>query len=346
MKVFGGKKGNLQELVLGPLFPVLIAFVIFILMLNYTSSIAKSYYFEREFIARDVGLMVEAIRASPNDVQINYLEEANKKYSELNININKDYVETYGYNVDPKKSPSKTSRFWIFPSKLIVNDFNAAPRVEKAADGSDNIFSYNLYFIKTSLGITPSSDQKNIPQKPVETCAYINTFLDNWDAIKRVYVTTLYSGGERKTSDGYTGEMFAKSICTSITPYNGILSSQCTYSSAQVPTNAELVILIYVNQDQNTNPALNIYYLEGQDESATKSQKLECITASKLEPVYSGKVGTSQMSSELASKARSVAGTKPVIVIEVNRIEELGKGDDEKIGFAVYEAIKTYYTGK
>jgi hypothetical protein len=362
MKLFLNKRGD-AEVVLAPLAPLIIVIGVFILLLIYISGVGQSSYFEREFLTRDIGLMVGALQAAPYNVQINYPSENGDKAKDLKINITKNYVEAYTYNLDPKIAPSKVSRFYLFPSIMPITELNAAPKVEKGGDGKDITYSYRLYFMKDITGIIPSMNNKNTPTEKGES--YFNpiyTAIENWYQTPKVYIETIYDSDGKTEDRDIKGTDLLKSLCSflDISGGEGIYSSEdihssdnCVYSREQSDEKkkarilnlekADFVLIIYVNELKQDSTIIDIYPVGQTGDFAAKSLKLADISLGNLKAVniVSSK---KQLEGALKARALNIASGKPAILVEIGNLEKIKKDDLAKIESALYSSVKTYYT--
>ena len=349
MKLFLNKRGD-AELELTALSPLIIVLGVFIILLVYISGVGESSYFEREFLTRDIGLMLGALQASPNNVQVNYPIENSNKAKDLKIDINQKYVEAHAYNLDPKIAPSKVSRYYLFPSILPIVELNAAPKIEKDSNGKDITYSYRLYFLKDSSGITPSMDNKNSPAEKNE--GYIKnmiyTAIENWYATSKVYIETMYNPGG-KTGE-IKGDVLLKSICSFLdrTKGEGIYSgNNCEPTIPEIRKDlvlkADYVIILYVNGEKQDSTVIDIYPVGQTGDTAAKSEKLASLLEGNLNRV-SMVSSKKQIEGPLKSAAIDIASGKPAILVEIGNIDKIVKGDIKTITDAVYESVNTYYT--
>ena len=147
MGIFSKKRGNLIEMLLSPMFLLLIVLtLVFLPLLKYTSDIGKSSYYEREFLSRDVGLMIAALQASPNDAMVNYGE---KTYG-LYLLIKPGSVQAY--SDDPESSKARVSSFQLIPSKLRMEKFSFGPKTEKDQEGEEVKIPFRLTLKKEEIG--------------------------------------------------------------------------------------------------------------------------------------------------------------------------------------------------
>ncbi len=341
-----GKKGSFQELVLGPLFPLIIAFVVFLLMLNYTSSVAKSSYFEREFMSRDVGLLIESIEASPGSVSLTYPQQNIK--NDITLVVTKTYVKTYSYDVDPKLAPSKTSQYFFIPSILPITELTAAPKVVKDSNGKIQVYGYDLYFAKSSGGLIPSSIQKTVPKESAKgSCGLLNTAVEDWYATKKVYIGVLPSGNSKTTKDGEaTSQVFANRVCTSF-PTSGFFPiNNCNPITSSIDVkDADFIMLIYVNEDSH-DKTIKVYFQDGQSDASSKSQEMGCFAENSIGSIgvkFNGNISEEKISDSLKPQVDGIAAGKPVIAVEIGNIEELEKADIQNIGKALQSAVEEYY---
>ncbi len=353
MRLFSTKRGNFQELVLGPLFPLIIVFAVFLILLSFTNAVAQSSYFEREFLTKDIGLVIESLQASPYDVQLNYPDENSKHAKELKITINKNYVQANPYNVEPLLSPSKTSKFLLFQSNMPVADFVAAPKVEKDQNGVDMPYSYRLSFLKNINGISSSSNQNNIPVQNDESYfkSIINTQVSEWAETPHVYVDMFYTPSDKDFKSAIDGKIMLRDICRTLdlTVSKGIYSlNDCTYPQAsndrkkQAET-SDLIVILYVNEQKQTKETIDVYYSDKNDVSGKKSQKLAGLSLINLKPTYSD-TEMKRMYASLILSVEQISESKPVIVVEIGNVEKLNRQDIEKIGNSLISAIRSYYS--
>jgi hypothetical protein len=355
MKLFRGKRGNV-ELVIGPLFPLLLVVAVFILLLVYISVVSQSSYFEREFLTRDIGLMVEALEAAPHNVQINYPSENGDKAKKLMITINNKSVEAHDYNLDPKIVPSKVSKFVLFPSNMQVKEFVASPRVEKDTNGKNITFTYRLYFLKDANGITPSMNQVGIPTQINENSykGLIDTAIEKWYQTPKVYLDLMYLDAGEKTGDGNTGDVLLKNICNVLLAGvgkgiytlnecdNNKLLTQTLDERKEKAKNADFIVFLYLNDKKQDYSTITIYTLNNGGDSTTKSEKLGGLASIALASMNYN-VDKKAFDEQRFSDALEIASSKPGIIVEIGNLKGLNKEDD-KIGDGIRKAIDQYYS--
>lgn len=273
MGVWINKRGNLTEMVLSPMFALIIVLaLVFIPLLKYTTAVGQSAYFEREFYSKDLGLMVSALQAAPNNVILNY-----NNVKSVNVTFKSNYIETHGYDVNPLNSPSKVSRFHIFPSSVEVIGVTLSPGIITDEKGNSNPIAYSIMLNKDSKTITASSSNgftANVQKKDSVDLA-IDDFISKIYEEKKIYIDTIGSG---ITSDNNDGVIFGKRICTGVLPGKSFLNDCPLDNRATLEDRiklakaADFIIVIFVNEESGDD--LTVYYYEGTGETVDKSKKI------------------------------------------------------------------------
>lgn len=323
------KRGNLTEMVLSPMFVVIIVLaLVFLPLLKYTTSVGQSSYFEREFYTKDLGLMVSALQAAPNNVVLNY-----ENVKKVNVTFTSNYIEAYGYNVNPSQSPSKVSRFHIFPSSVEVLSIMLSPGISTDDKGNSNPLAYNILLNKDSKTITASSSNgfsSNVQKKDVIDKA-IDNFISGLYEQKKIYIDVVYGSG--KTSDGVDGDLFGKRICTGATVASNFLKiDRCNLENRakideriKLANSADFVVVLFVNEKSNDD--LKVYYYEGSSASVDISKRIaEYAVKVFSDNEYSmERADISTLDNDEIKKI--ITKDKPGIVIQIGNVDELDTDD-------------------
>lgn len=312
------KRGNLTEMVLSPMFIVLVVLaLVFLPLLKYTTSVGQSSYYEREFYAKDLGLMISVLQAAPNDVVISYEQVKN-----VNVTIAPNYVLVHGFDVSPVKTPSKVTKFHIFPSSLEIVKTVLSPPVVTEDNGYVSPFEYSIVLNKNSNRISASSSTgmslTPTPQKDSIDNS-IDSFISALYEDNKIYIDVVYGSG--KTSDGDDADVFGKAICNGIIIGNDYSSiDKCNlYNRATIndrinfAKQAEMIVVIYVND--RSNEKLRIYYHEGASSSNDKSKRI------------------SEFAVNVFSNAGYLTDKRPMTDLNDNEINQILTPD--KVGFVI-----------
>ncbi|MBR9691043.1 hypothetical protein GOV08_05160 [Candidatus Woesearchaeota archaeon] len=356
MRIFSKKRGNIIEMVLNPLFHVLIAFGIILLLLNYTTSVGKSSYYEREFLSRNTGLMIEALQAAPNNVTAKYTLSTHG----LILSFEKDKVVAYPHDVDPETSNVKVSAYPIIPSSLKIDENILKPNIITGAKGKEVPFPFKLSFQKTSERIIPTTEgysPKHEEQKEAN-CIFVNTLDEVWADQKKVLIDVIDVGKQGATKDNILSSTFAAGICGSLTLGTSDkaflpINSDCKTLGMSIDDhikkienlNPDLLIILFVNTNNETENTLKIYYV-GDGADKNKEIKLACQIISKLldaDIKYTSAQKIGGLPPYL-SHISSVLKGRTSILIDVGNINHLQNKDIKQISEALHDAVKTYYT--
>ena len=330
------KRGNLTELVLSPMFVVLIVLgLVFFPLLKYATSVGQSSFFEREFYAKDLGLMISAFQAAPNNVIVNY-----ERVRNVNVSFTPNYIESFAYNIDPSKNPSKVTKFHIFPSSIDILKIMVGPSVVTDDKGNSNPIEYNIVLNKNdkSISIASSNGFSNtiIPSRQ-GLDAVIDSFVSHIYEKKSIYIDTIHGSGI--LNDNTSADIFGRVICNGIGGRNDYLKSSpdCDIAGRidlqkkiKFAKNADFVVLIFVN-DNLISDDLKIYYYEGSSEFSDKSNKI----ASYATTLFENKnyVIRRRNLDELKNSEVSLIldKSRSGFVIEIGKIDTKGKDDISKI---------------
>ena len=336
------KRGNMIDLILSPMFVVIIVLtLVFLPLLKYATSVGKSAYFEREFYSKDLGLMVSALQAAPNDVTVNYENVRN-----VNVTFKPNYIESYGYDVNPKNSPSKVTRFHIFPSSVSVIETLISPIVITDEKGYQSVLPYTIRLNKNQKEIIASSSNgfsSQLPKKDIVDVA-VDKFISALYEQKNIYIDVAYGNG--KSIDGVDANVFGKTICNAAV--SGTYFSRVDKCNMDKSANieeriklaerADFIVIIYVNQE--SDDSLKIYYYEGVGPNVETSKKVaeQAIKIFENNGIVLSRDDISHLNSNEDIK-KILLQNKPGFVIEIGDIEKLETNSIYVIGESIKNAL-------
>tara|TARA_Y100000310_G_C20701313_1_gene830199 strand:+ start:6068 stop:6520 length:453 start_codon:yes stop_codon:yes gene_type:complete len=87
--IFNGKKGVSHDLFFN-VFELVLAFIVVLALLDFVGDVADQTIFKKNYLARDISLLVNALYAAPVKVEYNYVEDISRfvlDFSEGRISI-------------------------------------------------------------------------------------------------------------------------------------------------------------------------------------------------------------------------------------------------------------------
>jgi len=85
------KRGEIVEVVLMPAMIMLLAFAVFLVMFNWVGKIGETTTFQKEFLAKDIALLIDSLYTVPGQAVVYY----SKKTFNFTIEISENKVEVY-----------------------------------------------------------------------------------------------------------------------------------------------------------------------------------------------------------------------------------------------------------
>lgn len=107
--VFNGKKGITHDLFFN-VFGLLLAFIVALALFNFVNDIIKQSIFEKNYLARDLALVVNTLYAAPGEVVYIYGEDTDKFIIDFTGNIEEDYNKVSVY----LEEESNRNIFYLF----------------------------------------------------------------------------------------------------------------------------------------------------------------------------------------------------------------------------------------
>ena len=93
IKLFKGKKGISDEIFFN-VFEIILAIIVIVSLLNFINDVSEQTIFEKDYLARDMALLINTLYTAPGDVSYTYNENAPKSKFIYEFSPNK--VEVYG----------------------------------------------------------------------------------------------------------------------------------------------------------------------------------------------------------------------------------------------------------
>lgn len=103
IRIFNNKRGLEHELFFTVFEIILVAVIVFAL-LSFVNDVAKQTIFEKNYLARDLALLINTIYASPGEITYSYKENTN----DFTFNFHDNKVEVY------KDEESEQKIFYLF----------------------------------------------------------------------------------------------------------------------------------------------------------------------------------------------------------------------------------------
>lgn len=347
MRLFCRKRGNLIEIILSPFFILLVIFTLVLFpLLNYVASIGESSYFEREFLSRDVALVMDTLIASPNNVEIDYNVNLG-----LNLTIEPGLVSSHSYDTNPLRSPSKVSKFPFVMSNISIGIKKFSPKVEKINGKTQAPYPYTFTLLKIENTILKKSEfSSTSPVTSSPICKQIQTFIPDWrESIKISVIVKTKSGTDQE-------KIAANGVCTGlvINPDANIYPTQesCSIGSktSRSCTDSDLIIYIYITDDRRENKFDVYYYHNDGDDISIMSKKLGCIMLGTLKEINlyaSHGIGLDNLPKELVfndDDDKACIGQKPVVIVDVGDVKFLKDANQiTSVSNAIFMAIEAYY---
>ena len=311
---------------MSPMFVVLVVMVlVFIPLLYYTSSLGEQSYFEREFIVRDIGLLIDAIHASPNDVKINYPDTKG-----LNISFKKDLISSSKFD-----EKNQISGFYIVPSGLYLYETDLNPKII-ISQGEKIALKYNLMIEKNTKDgtIIPQIENNNIV---VEKRSKINEFISTKDVLKDQVITIMVDHLTTKTNKD-----IENSICFGIVSKGQNIfptdNFGCNDQKIKPISESNMVIIIEASNDVSDNELIVEYFgNQGEYDQKRKSEKLAFIISDNFKEIDGFE---SSVKTTFAGEFSNIQD-KPIVKIKASVLASSKQTSD--ISKQVYESIKEYY---
>ncbi|MBD3361312.1 hypothetical protein GF358_00815 [Candidatus Woesearchaeota archaeon] len=158
--MFNSKRGEVQDLLMHPLFVIFVAVVVLLYLMWFINGIGEESTFEKKFLAADIALTIDSLLASKNNVVLYYLPQKSNYTPVFNYSIGdnkvivfEDYLSEvsagrYYYTGDPGirlrntfinfKEPFVLPRFARIGNELLIDDAN------------NQKYSFNLYKLTCS----------------------------------------------------------------------------------------------------------------------------------------------------------------------------------------------------
>lgn len=329
------KKGNLIETVLSPFFILLVILVVvFWPLLNYTTSLGSSSYFERELLTRDLGLLIESMQASPNDVELQY----NVKTKQLSMIIEDGIVKAYPYDVKPETSPGLVTGFKINPSNVKIIKSSIGPIVKKDDKGKEYTLEYGLNIQKSGDKIIILKNDQNIPESKSSVFEFIDTFEKDWKKAEDISVYFI--------EDALDSNEISKNLCKSLVIKNAKFStptSKCEIGTVSKRScNDANMIIIFIESNIPKNK-INLYYY-GDDNNQLRAKKLASIILNKLTIDFSDFNSNVEGEYEKLLNFNELSGCLdvPVIIIEVSSVSDMKTV--LTLSGLIFNSLGDYYT--
>ena len=112
--IFNNKNGINQELFFN-IFEVVLAFIVILSLFYFINDVVKQTIFEKNYLARDLAILVNTIYSAPGDVNYDYKENSDKFQFVFNFTPNK--VEVYSYE---EKEPGEHLNYLFGEDKIIA----------------------------------------------------------------------------------------------------------------------------------------------------------------------------------------------------------------------------------
>ena len=90
--IFNDKKGIIHDLFFN-VFELILAFIVVLALLNFVSDVAEQTIFKKNYLARDISLLVNTLYAAPGKVEYTYDEDLSElvfEFSESRISLYKE----------------------------------------------------------------------------------------------------------------------------------------------------------------------------------------------------------------------------------------------------------------
>lgn len=369
------KRGDLSEVVLNPMIATTIVLVLILLpLLNFSMNLYKSKFFERSFTQRDIALTLDTLQASPNDVSIKY---EGKYLEHLSVYLIDNRIEAYetpkgnDYLTNPGTDTDVKSLYYYTKTEDIIIPKKAiSPEVLKKEKNKTTYKEpYEIGFErkntngKITITMTP---WQGVPlQNTVDTCPFIRTKDDSWQANKKVFLDPAgdaIHNLQKPDSTTINSWIIAKSICLElrdpeikgiydtktqtsqsyqVTSYSQSTSTPCssvemTYKERLNKPRIDMLISLDMYSDNSQTDEYRLYYKTNSLESA----KLGCIVKTNLEKIGKTVVLTKFDQGILADLSQT---TTPAVLIQLGNINQADLTKLSQIKKAIQISIDEYY---
>ncbi|PLW80906.1 hypothetical protein C0585_00345 [Candidatus Woesearchaeota archaeon] len=255
MRILKSKKGGGEELIYLTLFTLLFLILLTFFLFQYADSWKDSTFLERTYLAKDIGLLSEALQLVPGDVKVTYPKELIDMQIEMNKEeISIENIKSGGFVDLAKFTP-------LFTKKTTINNiiYPETPEdiryvVELSKIGTNIVPSTVKVAGSTSASTSTTATTSSTSTSSIDSViSSLKEPNENWEDEK---IITDYFETSIRIPDSLsdTGTTTLKSICTQILSYNTHFLSRkdCGYSN-KIDTTSKALLEIYLEFDSSSS---------------------------------------------------------------------------------------------
>ena len=258
MRILKGKKGGGEELVYLTLFTLLFLILLTFFLFQYADSWKDSTFLERTYLAKDIGLLSEALQLVPGDVKVTYPKELIDMQIEMNKEeISIENIKSGGFVDLSKFTP-------LFTKKTTINNL-IYPETPEDIRYLIELSKIGTNIVPSTIKVAGSASSTSIATTTSSISSSIDSVIsslkepnENWEDEKIIIdYAPLITRIPDSTSE--TGTTILKAVCTQTLSNNiNFLSRKdCDYPN-RIDTTSNALLEISLNFD-SASSKIKIY---------------------------------------------------------------------------------------
>jgi hypothetical protein len=334
-----GKKATIFEKPIWFLIDLLIAVIVFLMLLSYVDQLGESLTFERDFLAKDIALLVDTLYASPGSLTLKYPQNTfwfgyQLKDNEVQV-IEKGLISKKSYGQFTKDTKLDLQSKELFPEKefedkrtFIEKFFSPSTMFSTYKPDLPQGTSVNLFFLKDRARLVMSDTELALrPDKP--TCPDIVTQENTREKI------LLIDEGEWDKTDirPQITSALALSLYNQLTSEFreirhtrlGQIQDANTERNSDIAIEkdivaSDVVLGLYIGEYRDQRNVVKAFYSSKSDEQTKeKSQKLACLIVNRM--LSNGDLGIGGVSI-IESDNSLIPEGKVAVLLEIGNINK------------------------
>ncbi len=363
------KKATIFEKPIWLLMDLLVAILVFFLLMYYVNNVGESLTFEREFLSKDIALLIESLYASPGDVSLKYPQNTfwfSYKFEDNAVSVvergllEKKAIEWFisDKNLGFEEKTISPEKKFEDKKSFLEKHFSPVSWFSVSRPELPEGTSVSLYFLKDRRRLD-ISDEELLLRPNKLACSGVETQEDSeektllidqgdWDKddrrkdITAAIAYSLYNKVENEfkaiehTRIGDIWDLADKRI------------AQTTIK--QRADNSDIIIGLYISDYKDERNVIKAYYSSKSDEEVKeKSRKLACLVLNRI--LSNDNLGDIDGVSIIESDNSLIEKDKIAVLFEIGNInidEEknmvLKVGGISEIARSIGEGIEMYYS--
>lgn len=322
-------------------------------MLGWISETASNDLFERNYLARDLALVVDTIYASPGNVKVVY-PTLSRGYT---LEFTHNRVDVYDQTVDINP-PLFRRGIYIYAEDLNIpiQPVVLAPDIDFEVGEAPTQEDYvQPIFYKDSEKMVVSNEALDTPENLFLNCPFVDTKDEAWLTNKKIYIDPGHGENYEPAKEWQNARIIADGInmlSTNIYSTKGSFDNTEDIPLSQrisASQNADILISLHMADEHFSKNDMKAY-VSAQSGFRDESVKLGCLIINKLIPRLNQKFTSFTIIPVTPSHSDPHTAilkvNKPAVVLELGNVQspaELSEQDLSFIADSIFEALGDYF---